>query len=248
MSRINLDIVLGILIGLAASVAFASPWNWEHGLRDYQELLVGVLSLAGAAAAVIAVKKQIQHAQEMEDERRRCRNYAARAAMPHALSSLCSYANFCSKELSDVLGGNLPPAGQQGVLLPRDLRPPTIPAEIVPVLKECIEFGPRGIQSQLADLISNIQVQRARIDEPAEFIQGRVAFASTYYGLLSDVIEIRARADELFSYARREAEHCTGDPNLESICNAALACGFDIGGWPELYRHLASCYRRDNQP
>lgn len=238
MRRINLDILMGILIGSAASVLFASPWHWEHGLKEYQELVVGVLSLIGAAAAVLAVMRQIQHAQEMENERLRRRNYAARAALPHALSSLCTYVDICCAELTAVLRGGLPPNDEQGVHLPRDLRAPVIPTDVIIALKECIEFGPHDVQQQLAHLISLLQVQIARISAPGEFIQGRVVAANCYYSLLGDAFEIRACVDKLYPYARREVEHATERPDIGGVIHAAYICGFNEFHWSNLYRYL----------
>ncbi len=236
MSRIDLGMVLGLLLGFAGGVVFAS--NWQLGLKDYQDLAVGLLSLFGAAAAVLAVMRQIQQAQEMEDDRLRRRNLAARAALPHALSALCNYVELCCSELTAVLQGGLPPNDEQGVNLPRDLRAPAISADVIPALKECIEFGAPDIQQHLADLISLLQVQIARINAPGEFIQGRVVDANYYYSLLGDAFEIRARVDELYPYARRVQEHASGRPNIEGVINAANIYGFSEFQWPNLYRHL----------
>jgi hypothetical protein len=238
MGRMNLDWVLGFLIGCAASIVFASPWRWEHGLKDYQELVVGLLSLLGAAAAVLAVMSQIQHAQEMENDRIRRRNYAARAALPHALSSLCRYVNLCCAELTGVLQGGLPPDDEQGVNLPRDLSAPQIPNDVIPALKECIEFGPNDVQQQLASLISLLQLQAARINAPGEFIQGEVVTAHYYYSLLGDAFEVRACVDKLYPYARREEEHVSERPDWGDALHAANICGFNEIHWQNLYRHL----------
>jgi hypothetical protein len=244
MRWINLDIILGCLIGLAASILFASPWNWDHGLKDYQELLVGLLSLAGAGAAVAAVMRQIQHAQEMEEERRRRQNYAARAVMPHALSSLCRYAKDCSTALRAVLAGGLPPNEQEGVALPAELVAPAIPNDVVPVLRQCIEFGLLDVQERLADLICHLQVQTARINAPEDFIQGRIVSAYYFYSLFGDAFEIYARADRLFAYARREDEAALGDPDFNDISRAAFFCGFHEEQWPDLYRQLTRSWSR----
>lgn len=214
-----------------------------HGLRDYQELVVGVLSLAGAAAAVIAVKRQIQHAEEMESERRRRRNYAARSAMPHALSSLCSYATLCTQELRRVLAENLPPNGHESVKIPADLCAPSIPNDVVSVLKECIEYGPDDVQERLASLMSHLQVQAARMNAPEEVFPNRVISASHYYRLLGDAIEIYARAAKLLDYARRKAEHAGGIPDTDDMERAARNCKFREDESPNLYRYLRKFWR-----
>lgn len=110
---VNLDIILGILIGIAATMLLTtSRWFWERGLEHYQELLSGCFALIGAAAAVAAVMHQIHQAEEMENKRRARREYAARAMMPHALSAVCRYGTDCCLALRNLLSDH------------RDVEPP----------------------------------------------------------------------------------------------------------------------------
>ncbi len=146
MRYINLDIVLGVIIGLGASILFASPWNWERGLKSYQELVVGVLSLAGAAAAVIAVMRQIAHAQEMEDERRARREYAARKMLPYALTALSRYAESCISALNDTKDQPTP------LNISTMTLEPISELDVEPI-KQLLEFGDRDIQDRISELL-----------------------------------------------------------------------------------------------
>lgn len=83
----NMDVLFGILLGIA--VPF---WVWvaiqANAIREYQELIAGIMALFGAAIAVIAVMHQIRHAREMEEERREWHEYAARKMLSYTPNSL----------------------------------------------------------------------------------------------------------------------------------------------------------------
>lgn len=235
MSRINLDIVLGVLIGLAASILFASPWNWEHGLKDYQELVVGVLSLAGAAGAVIAVMRQVAHAQEMEDERLMRSMQSARTVMPQALSVLCAYAKDCGAALRETVNGVPPGDDHEWAELPPD-RIPRIPESPIPILRECAQFGNSDLQLCIAKLSQTLQVQAARLSQLDE--GGRNS--AYFYNLVDDMLEVYARASSLFSYARMITDQAPSEPMLNDMRTAAFLCGFDLHHWEgleDLLRH-----------
>lgn len=240
MRRINLDIALGILIGLAASIVFASPWHWEHGLKDYQELLAGGMALVGAAAAVIAVMRQINHAQEVEDDRRYRSMLSARTVMPQALSVLCAYAKECGAGLREVVNDSPPEEDHRWGDL-HDRRFPSLPESPIPVLRECAQFGDKDLQLSIAKLAQTMQVQAARLN-PLD-IQGEGFAAKAYfYDLIDDALEVYVRASMLFYYARMETEKAPTKPMLSDMRNAAKICGFELRDWAELEALLIRRY------
>lgn len=193
MRRINLDIVLGVLIGIAASLLFASPWDWRNecvnwrACAEYRDFIVSILALVGAVGAVIAVMRQINHAQEMEDERRRRQAYAARKMLPHALSSLSQYAASCLNALRqnddgaalDISAMRLAPISNL------DIEP----------IKQLLEFGEPDIQDRLSELLLRLQIQQSQLApddrDPQEWA----------FSILADALEIHARANSLYDYA-----------------------------------------------
>jgi hypothetical protein len=242
MKWINLDLVLGILIGLATSLLFASPWHWEHGLRD-KEFVVGILSLAGAAGAILAVMRQVAHAQEMEDERRARQNFAARSMMPHALTSLCRYARACGQFLQGVVQEQNGPAPHDTVSLPVNLDIPILPDDVFKTLQGCIEFGRSDLQKRLAELIGALQVQNTRLNDPDELFDGGRISGDWFYTLVADTIEIYARSTMLFDYGRRETETAPEEPRLRDMLSACHLCSFDDVYWPHLHEKLQSGWK-----
>jgi hypothetical protein len=244
----NLDIILGILIGIAATMLITtSRWFWQHGLERYQELLSGCLALIGAAAAVGVVIRQINHAQEMEDERRSRKMYAARSMMPSALSALCRYARDCGLALHEALGEDSPPEPHQTIYLPHSLAVPPIPDASIAILRECLEFGTADIQYRIAELIKHLQVQYARITQPEELFDGRQIGGEWYYTLVADAIELYSRSEMLIPYARRDQEHDPGEPKLREMISAVRLCGYDEIRWPYLYSKLRGEWLTDYQ-
>jgi hypothetical protein len=232
MRRINLDIMLGILIGIAASLLFASPWHWEHGLLD-KEFVVGVLSLAGAAGAIFVVIRQIDHAQAMEDERRWRQSYAARAMVPHALASLCDYAERCCSDLRGIVGDeNLLPTNSDGIVIPETFQLTELPSTSMEPLQKLLQFGDREIQNAIAVIMQLLQVQQSSVR--IRHMGTNQTFGYQYYARITEAVEIYARAALLFKYARKVPEKASDELTAEEMKSAATHCGFWHPKWDRL--------------
>jgi hypothetical protein len=73
-------------------------WCFEFWLNRYQTLIAGVFALVGAFLTVQAVRGQIQQADRLEEERRERESYAARAALPLALSGITiTHSSACTR-------------------------------------------------------------------------------------------------------------------------------------------------------
>src|SRR5437763_10162209 len=70
---------------------------------NYQTFIAGILAFGGAWWTVRIIRRQITQTGKQELERRRRRNFAARAIMPAALSALCDYSEKCLKILLPLL-------------------------------------------------------------------------------------------------------------------------------------------------
>ena len=212
----NMDVLFGILLGIAVPFVVwvatqdipvavdKAPVQPDIVVHAYQDLIAGIMALIGAAAAVAAVMHQIRQTREIENERRERRNYAARAMMPHALASLCTYARGCSDALRSVVD-EAPSPHLADVHWPDHVAIPALPDAAMATLKECIEFGDREIQLRLAKLIEQLQIQHVRVIEP-HHIFDRIE-GDWYYQMIEDALEIHARATMLFDYARRRNEN-----------------------------------------
>jgi hypothetical protein len=231
-------LLIGILLGfvLACLVIFLPFAGLSDFVYRWQTLITGLVAIVAASIALWAVRHQILAAQEMENDRRERRNYAARAMMPHALNSLCTYARGCSDALRSVVD-EAPSPHLADVHYPAHLDIPALPDAAMATLKECIEFGDREIQLRLASLVEQLQIQHVRLVEPYDIFE--VISGDWYYTLIEDALEIHARSTMLFDYARRRDENAPNEPKAKDIYNALQPCGFDLGEWPELQSRSA---------
>ncbi len=148
-----------------------------------------------------------------ETEQRRRKNYAARAVLPASLSQICEYATKCAREL--MATRRLP---LHDMTAPPPLNLPDLPKGDVQVLKECIESADEGPRERLAELLSTLQVQHSRllsISDPRNCLG-----LHNFDQFLLDAINIYARSEMLFSYARRETSDDPGDPAKTDILAA----------------------------
>lgn len=241
----NMDVLFGILLGIALPFVLwvatqditvavdKAPVQPDNAIHAYQDLIAGILALIGAAGAVFAVMKQIAHAQEMENERRLRSMYAARAMMPQALSIICRYAKECGAALRETADGVAPGDDYEWGPVPVGLFP-AIPESSMPILKECAQFGDKHIQLSIAKLIQTLQVQAARLTPLDEALGANFMGRAYFYDRIDDVLEVYARADVLFPYARMETDEAPSTPTLNNMSAAAHLCGFMRQQWPEL--------------
>lgn len=168
-----------------------------------------VTALGIIGASFFAVWQQNKVAGR-EFEQRQRKHYAARAALPTTLSEICDYAAKCAQEIH-----------ARRVLLSKGLHTsaplnlPGFPVDQLRKVQECIESADEGPRERLAELLSALQVQHSRLK----------MVSSPQYGLglynfdqfLLDSINIYARSEMLFPYARRETNNDPGVPNKKEM-------------------------------
>jgi hypothetical protein len=236
----NLGLIFGALLGITLPFLLLVGLHFKH-LQDWQELIGGILALFGAAGAVFAVIKQIAHTQEIEDDRRHRQMYAARAMMPHALTSLCDYAECCCKELRDIIRDAHLPDNHQALLIPETFRFPAIPTTSMEPLNQLLQFGDREIQNAIAALMQYLQVQQSR--GSIRSIEPNQIFAYQYYSRIAEALEVYARTSALFAYARGTTESVAATPTKEQMRSAANSCGFWHDKWNKLENHIKEHWR-----
>ncbi len=233
---LNMDVLFGVLIGVIFPfVVFV--FMQANAIKEYQSLIAGILALIGAAFALIAVRHQIRHAQEVEDDRIARQMLAARAMMPHALSALSSYARDCCTQLQKLYTDTLPQNLENGerIFIPPDLAVPKIPDAAMATIKECLQFGDSAIQTRLREFIKQLQIQHSRLNGLKK--ENDVG-EHWYYTLISDALEVYARASMLFDYSRGENEVVPGEPVMGDLKSAANNCRFCGSNWAALLQRL----------
>ena len=175
-------------------------------------------ALAAALIGAIAIMRQTGATERRAEERRERRATALRAALPLMLSELLDY----SKRCADIFAEVLEPSVDPGLRPPGPGRPwdwptyehlpltpallPSLPSGFVEQLTDLIEAIPPDHARPLVILVRRVQIQHARalnlqrrILSPRE--EETVVQMNVHLCLI-DAIEVRARCDRLFPYAR----------------------------------------------
>jgi hypothetical protein len=196
-------------------------------LNKYQTFIVGLLAFFGAIGTIYMINRQIAQATEIELDRRNRQHLAARAMLPAALSSLCSYARDCAIYLRKIR-----PISLQGPARLEEFGTavPAIPTEAIGIIREFIEFAEYKIAEHIADLVAKLQVQQSRLAEISYFFSpSKLLVQKNVDTFLMDALEIHAMCGELFPYARRQTQEPPRIPNTSDIQRSAFVCGiYDI--------------------
>ena len=165
-------------------------------------LTIAVTGLVGVGS-VIAVLHQIKMSKVAEDDQRRRRNYAQRAALSHPLSNILKIQSSAAEELwarSKDIGSKTQMI--QPITFATHL--PT-PEDIAPLVN-CISDAENHSANDLSRLVTLLQIQNARIDDELEIIcnpNKTTHDVIAIYGRIIDALLIYSRAERLLYYARR---------------------------------------------
>jgi hypothetical protein len=142
---------------------------------------------------LLAVKKinhqiKLQKRQIEDDKRRyadaqRSKAWAAKGAMPDALSALCKYTTRCTTYLTD--GENTDQI-------------PDAPIDAINAIKSAIEFVDPQSAKKLFELVVHYQIHNSRLDTHT--------FQSRPEIQMYDTVYLRALANWLFEFARNEID------------------------------------------
>lgn len=177
--------------------------KWAY---DWQQLLGGLFALVAAFMGAHFIRAQTQLADEHERERIRRRHAAARAAFALTLSGVGRYSQQCATLLTTIHERlRQTPAISSSALLANLSRPP-LPAEIVSEFKEMVEASDPLIGGSIADLLSTLQIQVARLETMFERSLGRITTLQNVEGRIGDLTDLKARSDALFNYARGHSD------------------------------------------
>lgn len=184
-----------------------ATWCAEFWLNRYQTLFAGLLALGGAAATVWAIRLQIDTGKEAEADSRRREHLAAQSVLALALSTLGNYCEECVAYLRK-LQRELPKQTPIHAINPA----PRLPDKLVEPFMQCVRFTSDDKASQIANLLSVLQIQHARIVS----LHNETIIQHSIDSRLLDTADLMARASKLFSYARGE----TNPFQTERVTNA----------------------------
>ena len=190
-----------VATGSAALLLYLS--NSTVGWKNHWDLVltIAVTGLVGVGS-VIAVLHQIKMSKVTEDDQRRRRNYAQRAALSHPLSNILKIQSSAAEELW-ARSKDIDTDMQITKTITFATSLPT-PEDIAPLVN-CISDAENYSANDISRLVALLQIQNARIDGELEVIcrPNKTALdVVTIYGRIIDALLIYARAERLLNYAK----------------------------------------------
>lgn len=236
--------VMGVVSGgvLETVIPFGITFSLgKDGRLQWETLTTGLFALVVAFFTTLYLRKQIHQTQALANDRRQRRERAALATLPLALSELSEYAIFAIKQLYDLrpyfkIDMTINVAERRQKLMAWTLAP--LSENILPSLKECIEFADDAPAQAMISLIRHLQIQRARLRDHISRAHsndpGHLLLLANIEGDMNNAAEIYARANTLFPFARGYPT-TTFAVTRERICEA-----LSLAGCFEDYRDISA--------
>jgi hypothetical protein len=214
-------------------------------VERWQTLITGLLAIVAAFIGGWFINRQVAEAKTQEGERLRRRHFSARAMAPLALSTLTEYTLGVAEALGNIhgqaVGGGIP----HTAVIPTF---PSLPTDVLSSFRDMVETSNEGVAGAFADILSDVQIQRARIRSLVSDIPRHTVLSLNIEQYLIDAASIHAQASALFSYARREVD---GAPDAITW-NAVRSSLRQMGIWEEdydsLFELISSREARDAKP
>lgn len=209
--------VLFALAEADVSCGGGSIWNCiDHWVHRYQTLIAA----AAAVVTIFVLRSQIAEARSAEARNVARAQIAARAYLPLALTEVCEYAEECmirlDKHRIDRLAFVLP----------------DIPQNAIEAIHACIATAAKEQAIRLAAILSDIQVQRARLRGRTRRLR-----SSTISDGIFDSAELYARSESLFEWARRTSSSAP-NPHRRDIQIAIRVAGVEIRHYPLISKRM----------
>lgn len=218
-------------------------------IRDWQDLIAGMLALIGAGATVYVMDRQAR------DGRYRKRR-AARAILPSTLSDIHDYTGRSIRWLDSLR--EKAAIAEKGGYGKGSISANTCPrpdGKMLDQLIACVEFLDKPHAEFIADMLSQIQIQHSRMAGLSDYFEFYDPINRTRVGIVEEIdayvansVEIFACANALFPYARAETERSPVRPALAQIENAFRTSGLDEIKNVGAYNVLTNRYKKHNAP
>ena len=211
-------------------------------LKDWQTLLAGVIAIGAAFIGGQYINKQIQSDRDIAADERRRKFAAARAALPLVLSALSDYAIEASAALTTLL------ATKKDEIIPRDKSLgafPTFAPTVVSDLREIIEFSDEPITNNLVEILSVLQIQRARLNWLYNNLKSEsdtIVMAANVENYIVQTAEIYARCANLFDFARGKLVLLPATVTSGNVHSALNQAGLWGDKFPRLHETVDRAY------
>ncbi len=239
---IRSSVLLVAVLFPAGALLIALGWQFDWWKKDgllsqWQTLVSGLLAIVAAGIGAAFVHAQIRLAERHEQERVARRFDACRAVLPLTLSALCSYGRDCAAFLLPIYNqreGSSIPTGieHRGV--------PIVDGSITTGLREMVEASPVEVRTEIATLLGELQVLRARIEDLPRSIlsQSHLVTASNIEAYISDAARVYARAIGMFDFARREVDEIEVKIDVPAVTSALRQMDVYDVAYPRVHLHI----------
>lgn len=170
----------------------------------WQTQISGFIAIAAALIGAAVILHQTDIHRRSEKMRRERRADALRTVLPIALMELSNYAARSVVRLSELLARST-----TDPIVEPDFRVPQLPDGTLPTLIELITVLDTEHSKPIKTLVGKIQIHHARMRDTrtrAKNDDGNILLRQNVISRMVDAIEIYARCDMLFRYARGDAQ------------------------------------------
>ncbi len=191
--------------------------------------IVSTICIVAVFLVWIRQQRQIGARHALECRRR---GLAARAVLPGALMDICKYSEECARVLRSYLDRTDEDRDGFASLGPSA---PAVPADVVKIIRGCIENAEEDDIPRLAECIRRLQVQHARLQS---LLDRQPVAAERLNSRLVDAILLHAYTSRLFPYALTAKRYDSDRTYVQYVSASAHACGIFEYQYPEIFKIL----------
>ena len=230
-----------VLSGVLGTIVPAM--NFPDWVGKYQTLIAGCLALFGAMLTVTLIRRQISLAEAHHNDLIERNLVAARSVLPMTLSELVRYGENCLSISFDI-------ARRRAIS--NEFRRPS--EGVFEAFRKVIKYAPEEKQSEMAGLLSNLQVQISRLTRELEsytplnraerLYPGNIRLGdqnNSKHHYILDAAKLIFQSEDLLEYARGKEDEATNKTDAERFRGLFLRLRLDSGQWPNL---IAAAERR----
>ena len=200
--KFSTDFILGLLLGFACA-AYASLVGYGYfwsviWLKDWQSVVNGLLATIAAGGTIWAIGVQVRQSDDHKSEELKRKNLARRIAASQPLSNIMQYQENIILELGVFLSA-VPELNSWN----SKLQAPNVDDKDIRSLIDCLETATGNATLDIAELITDLQIQTARLFALRESSNSTTIISrQNIISYAVDALTIYARSSRLFRYVR----------------------------------------------
>ncbi|MDQ0472647.1 hypothetical protein [Labrys wisconsinensis] len=236
---IVLTLIAGYFLGIAAADKNAVDWAFK-----WQSIFGTILTMAVTGVGAVLLYTQISQDRRIENERRQQRNYANRASLSLALSSISEYCEHNVGVLRKLIT-----QCADGVLSNRIAAKtnfPTISDGTVSFLRDFIEYSNFNQSRPIVKILAELQVLDARLKSmhvrSNSLDRRELILKINIEQYIISNCEIYTYASKLYDFAREHTDEISEDLTTDEMMSSLNNLGFLGDEAPEIRAAIQRLY------